>query len=74
MKINRPVRFSGTREQADRNYHTHEFDWSLGGDARCMNCDCRPSNVAADYPCGQEPPREVVIIEYGKPATVRPLP
>jgi hypothetical protein len=27
-----------------------------------MRCDCKPWHAAAHYPCGQEPPRENVII------------
>lgn len=59
MRVNRPVAFPGTREQADRNHATH--DWcTWDDDTRCVNCDSKPWHVAADYPCGEEPPRETV--------------
>lgn len=54
----RPVRFTGTPAQAAANLGTHRFDWD-DPDARCWNCDCRPSHAAASYPCGAEVPREV---------------
>jgi hypothetical protein len=59
--LNRPVAFGGTAEQAAANRETHCFDWS-DPDCRCWNCDCRPSHAAASYPCGQEPPREDVVV------------
>lgn len=62
MTIDRPVRFSGSDEQAAANRLTHSFDYS-DGDTRCMFCDCRPSHAAASYPCGEQPPREIVEIE-----------
>jgi hypothetical protein len=56
-----PVPFSGTPEQRDANFRSHHFAWSNdpdeAGDARCYDCDCRPSHVSANYPCGVEPPR-----------------
>lgn len=57
--INRPVAFPGTPDEARANRLTHIFDYS-DADTRCLDCDCRPSHVAASYPCGARVPREVV--------------
>lgn len=65
-RINRPVRFPGTPEQAAANYRTHYFITNgdpEDGDYRCMDCDCKPGHVAASYPCGTEPPRETIEVE-----------
>lgn len=62
-----PVPFKGTSEEAAKNFGTHKFVNEGGtsgvtsiADIRCINCDCRPSYVAAQYPCGVEPPRKLV--------------
>lgn len=60
--INRPVRFSGSKEERAANRRTHHFI-DYGEESECANCVCKPWHVAADYPCGTEPPRET--IEYG---------
>lgn len=66
-RINRPVAFEGTEEEREANFATHLFFYSMdpneAGDTRCGNCDCRPSHVAASYPCGTTVPREVVEFE-----------
>jgi len=59
---NRPVRFAGTKDEARANYNSHAWLWSDDGDNRCMNCDSRPSGVHAEYPCGDEAPREWVEV------------
>lgn len=63
--VNVPVPFTGTPEEIAANYRTHHFQsWTLGddfGDTRCSKCDCKPWHKAADYPCGTEPQRMVVI-------------
>lgn len=62
---NRPVKFPGTLEEAAANYHTHDFiTYQFGEDdfeTECVNCFCRPWGQVAQYPCGVEPPREIVI-------------
>ncbi len=61
--INRPVPFPGSDEKADANFLSHAFHYTGSpedADIRCDSCDCRPSHVAASYPCGEEPPREEV--------------
>jgi hypothetical protein len=62
ITIDLPVRFSGTAEESAANFRTHAFAWDDDGDTRCMNCDCRPSHAAASYPCGTEPPRQIVTV------------
>lgn len=62
-RINRPVAFPGTAEEAAANYQTH--DWIVESPEeplRCAVCDCKFWHVAANYPCGVEPPRETVTI------------
>jgi hypothetical protein len=61
MIIDRPIPFSGTPEQARLNFLTH--DWFYDGDIEvCMNCDSKSWHKAASYPCGQNPPREIVEV------------
>jgi len=52
--MNVPVPFPGTEVEKIINYRTHYFG---GEDGRCFDCDSKPWHVAADYPCGEEPPR-----------------
>ena len=59
MKIDIPVPFTGTQEQADRNFRTHNFS-NFGDEPACLNCDCKPWHIAADYPCGAEIPRTFI--------------
>lgn len=65
--VNRPVAFAGSEEEKQANRTTHHFvTYQWGEDdfeTRCLVCDARPSHVAADYPCGVEPPRETVVFE-----------
>lgn len=64
--VNRPVRFQGSEQERERNLASHHFvtyQWSEDDvETRCADCDCRPSHVAATYPCGTEPPREEVEV------------
>lgn len=57
--INRPIEFSGSAEERAENYASHRFSWDE--ESRCVNCDSRPSHVAAHYPCPVDPPRETVL-------------
>jgi hypothetical protein len=57
--INRPIAFQGSEEERQTNRDSHNFSYDYE-EVRCFDCDCRPSHVAADYPCGTEPPRETV--------------
>ncbi len=63
----RPVPFEGADDQRTANRATHMFiDHWFGEDSvetRCSNCDCRPSHIAADYPCGAEVPRAPVVVK-----------
>ena len=64
--INVPVPFEGTKEQIMANFKSHNFTWGDDEfDARCSECDCKPSHAAAHYPCGNEPPRKMRYIKDG---------
>lgn len=52
-----PVPFDGTIKQSRRNFMSHQFG---GIDGRCFDCDNRPTNLGALYPCGAEVPRRTV--------------
>lgn len=53
---NVPVPFPGSDAEADRNYDTHL--WAYDADQIfCDRCLAKPWHVAANYPCGEEPPR-----------------
>ncbi len=59
MVVDRPVQFPGTREEARANNDTHA--WMFDGDVMvCMDCDSKSWHAAASYPCGEDPPREIV--------------
>lgn len=63
MVIDRPVRFSGSEEQRRANYDSHY--WIVEDPEeplRCADCDSKAWHAAASYPCGVEPPREVVEV------------
>lgn len=56
----RPVPFHGTEEERRANLASHNFITYSDGEAECANCFCKPWHTAANYPCGEEPPREHV--------------
>lgn len=60
IDINRPIPFAGTEEERQANRLTHR--WTHYDEARCDACDSKMWHTAADYPCGQEPPREWVRV------------
>lgn len=51
----KPMPFPGTPEQAQANRDSHQFYGYE--EVRCDRCDCRPSHVAASWPCGADVPR-----------------
>ena len=57
FEANRPVRFQGTPEQAKANNKPPNFSYAYA-DGRCVTCDAGAWMAAAEYPCGEEPPRE----------------
>lgn len=60
--INQPVPFSGTNEEAEANFLTHQFGYDGDDfDARCMSCDAKVWHKAASYPCGTDVPRQVIV-------------
>ncbi len=52
----RPQPFDGTEGQRQSNRATHDFR-AFEGQWLCERCEAKPWHVAADYPCGVEPPR-----------------
>lgn len=59
-RMTRPVP-NPDRVAARANARTHRFITSIDPtEERCMDCDCRPTHTAAEYPCGTKVPRQVV--------------
>lgn len=58
MKINTPLEFPGTPDEKRVNWATHDF----GGEARCLDCDCRPWGIVSTWPCGAVIPRVTVTV------------
>lgn len=57
-----PKPFEGTDEEVKENRSTHH--WVMDGlTPVCMNCDAKEWHIAADYPCGTEPPRITIWVE-----------
>jgi hypothetical protein len=63
--LNRPVSFNGTEDERLANRATHDFvTYHFGEDSaetECFECCAKPWHTFADYPCGQQPPRETII-------------
>lgn len=56
MWIDTPAPYEGTEDEIKANRASHI--WLSGdSDARCIQCDCKPWHIHADYPCGVEAPR-----------------
>jgi hypothetical protein len=49
-----PQPWPGTPEEAAANYRSHR--WTGLHDPVCFVCEAKPWHVAADWPCGVEPP------------------
>lgn len=57
--MNAPIKFQGSEEERLVNRLTHNFvSFDPEEPMECMDCCARTYHVAADYPCGVEPPRE----------------
>lgn len=57
--VNQPVTFPGTKEEAAANRASHHwYNWD--GEILCSECEHKVWHVGANYPCGVEPPRELV--------------
>lgn len=67
-EVDRPVEFSGTDEERDANRATHCWMYDHEEPPRCTYCDAATYHVAADYPCGEEPPRETATFEGEVPS------
>jgi len=60
--INEPVPFVGTPEEAESNFATHSFGYDGDDyDARCISCDSKVWHKSANYPCGEDVPRQVRV-------------
>jgi len=59
--VNRPIRFVGSKEEAEANFKSHDFR-VFDGEALCLGCDCKPHHAHASYPCGVEAPRETETV------------
>ena len=57
-----PVPFPGTRREQTRNLMSHDF----GPDSKCFDCDCRFGSLTSSYPCGTNPPRQLVKADSDK--------
>lgn len=63
-----PKQFTGTEQQKELNFRTH--NWAFE-DGRCWNCDSKMWHKAAEYPCGQEP--EMIEVNQEEYAAQNPL-
>jgi len=53
-----PIPFDGSPEEAKYNFNTHQWQtFDPSEPPVCGACDSKMWHVAADYPCGEEPPR-----------------
>jgi hypothetical protein len=59
--IDRPVRFTGTPEEAAKNRETHVWCY-YEDEVECGECCAKPWHAAASYPCGVDVPRETVTV------------
>lgn len=59
--LDRPVDFSGTAEEARENRRSHLWR-AYDDEVVCTRCDTAIWHVAADYRCGDDPPRELIEI------------
>lgn len=54
-----PVPFAGA--EADRLANRESHQWvDSDGEIRCFRCDAKTWHAAADYPCGEKVPRQVI--------------
>jgi hypothetical protein len=60
-RLNQPVPFAGSTDEAEANWHTHLFASFDGEAPRCLNCDAGSWMRTAEYPCGAEVPRQETI-------------
>ena len=52
-----PVPNRALPDRIRQNRLTHQWGTLDGTDYACYVCDCKMWHEAANYPCGQEPPR-----------------
>jgi hypothetical protein len=63
VKIDMPVRFTGTDAEREANRRSHSW-WRPDPDEtpECDECCAKSWHAAADYPCGTQPPRQTVEV------------
>ncbi len=59
MLNTRPQRFQGSDSERWENRLTHRWG-NFDGQTMCGVCDAKPFHVAAEWPCGVNPPREPI--------------
>lgn len=63
MTVDRPISFQGTPDERLANYNSHSWTYYDHEEpAECNSCCAKAYHVAADYPCGVEPPREIITL------------
>jgi len=64
IPVETPVPFSGTPEEARANFDSHMWVQEDEFNVSCMRCDARVYQFAANYKCGEEPPRTIVYHDF----------
>jgi 3',5'-cyclic AMP phosphodiesterase CpdA len=70
-QVDEPVPYPGNTAEKTANFATHDFARD-DDDVRCSRCDSKVWHQAANYPCGQEPPRQITT--YYKDGTETSVP
>lgn len=60
MALDVPVPFAGTKEEARRNFASHQFVHDDDGTPVCVRCDSKVWHESAAYLCGDEVPRMLI--------------
>jgi hypothetical protein len=56
-----PKPFDGSAEDAQSNFDSHTWVQEDEFTVVCSVCDSKNWHVAANYPCGTEPPRTTIV-------------
>lgn len=60
--VDAPVPFSGTTEEKNNNFATHNFFIAEPSEVpRCLQCDSRFGSISSDYSCNARIPRHTFI-------------
>ena len=60
MEWDVPKPFDGTEEERNDNRASHNWQRMSSISLVCVKCDAKDWHIAADYPCGTEPPRIII--------------